>query len=641
MAPEQQIIAAMPGQAQPFYVAGASAGQLATREQSGAVSARMAAAGPLSVQVCGRLVNIPPEASASLTLLSRHLASQLKMSGHTSLQFQDVAGRLIKADQDLAAALREGRHPLQASMTVLALREIEQKKSEVETKKEELAQFQWQVIIDQIANLTQQVNSIGPTIQGVRDDCKKAIDQARADLASRGERMEESVTRESQHREFAFKDVESKIEKLVQAVCAERSARDVVSHQLSAQLDAVTAGLESDRSVRLQERAEMERQYEVIKHQVDAEQSRNEEQWNWHMETAKRLDARLEERASADMAQQMRLTELEAGADRLRASVASTESALATTQRTIQEIMTQRQEELRKAVRDEMVGRENHIARFAKELETSWQSLEARLQRCREEATAGTSTVAERARILELRCAQIEHDLHTQVTAHSDEYQRLAERASAAVSVVDTLEMNLKASDVVTQTTASRVEEISERLSVVEDDCRSKAKADYWQPQMEALHRADAKFETKLATMEKEFMQRLQQEASSRDSVKMQLQESLKSCMAKILASRPPQEKGRFSEAAAAPSMASDDCSTGLVTPRCAYGGQLGSTVASRMSSVAVPGSQLQPCAAMPMHAGDKFARAVSPSRVVMMPPDAALQAVQPTFRTISPRRSG
>jgi len=639
MAPEQQIIAAMPGQAQPFYVAGASAGQLATREQSGAVSARMAAAGPLSVQVCGRLVNIPPEASASLTLLSRHLASQLKMSGHTSLQFQDVAGRLIKADQDLAAALREGRHPLQASMTVLALREIEQKKSEVETKKEELAQFQWQVIIDQIANLTQQVNSIGPTIQGVRDDCKKAIDQARADLASRGERMEESVTRESQHREFAFKDVESKIEKLVQAVCAERSARDVVSHQLSAQLDAVTAGLESDRSVRLQERAEMERQYEVIKHQVDAEQSRNEEQWNWHMETAKRLDARLEERASADMAQQVRLMELEAGADRLRASVASIESALATTQRTMQELMTQRQDELRKAVRDEMVGRENHISRFAKELETSWQSLEARLQRCREEATTNNSTVAERARVLELRCAQIEHDLSTHVTAQAETNHRLTERASTVASTVDALEMSLKSSDVVTHTTVNRVGEISERLAVVEDDCRSKAKADYWQPQMEALQRADSKFEAKLATMEKEFLQRLQQEASNRDSVKTQLQESLKTCMDKIIASRPA-EKGRFAEAAAV-SPGSEECSSGLVTPRCNFGMSPGGAWASRTSSVAVPGGQLQPCVVVP--GGDKLARTISPTRVVMRPldgsPKVAQQAAQPTFRTITPRR--
>jgi len=600
--------------------------------------------GALCVKVCGRLVNIPPSAAGSLSLLGRHLAAQLKMSGHTALQFQDVAGKPIKGDQELSAALREGRHPLQASMTVLALREIEQKKSEVETKKEELAQFQWQVIVDYIANLTQQVNSMGPTLQGVRDDCQKAIDQARADLAMRGDRMEEAVTHESQQREYGFKDVEAKIDKLVQAVCAERSARDVVSHQLSAQLEAVTAGVESDRSLRAQERAEMERQYQAVRHEVSAEQARNEEQWNWHMEAAKRLDARLEEGASADMAHQLRLTELEAGADRLRASVACAESALATSQRTMQELTSQRQDELRKAVRDEMVGRENHIARFAKELETSWQSLEARLQRTKEEATTGTSTVAERARILELRCAQIEQDLSTHITAQAEQNHRLAEKTAAAASSVDALEVNLKSSDVVTHTTVTRVDEISERLAAVEDECHTKVKADYWWPQMEALQRADSKFETKLAAMEREFMQRFQQEASSRDHLKSQLQESLKSCMDKIISGKPAQERNRFTEPVAA-SPASDDCQSGLVTPRCNFGRPpAGSAYASRPGSVVMTGGPVQTGVGVPMVGGDKLSRTISPAHVVMRSPDATpqahqQQAVQANFRMVSPRR--
>lgn len=38
--------------------------------------------------------------------------------------------------------------------------------------------------------------------------------------------------------------------------------------------------------------------------EVSVEQARNEEQWNWHMETANRLDARLQERTTADLQQQ-------------------------------------------------------------------------------------------------------------------------------------------------------------------------------------------------------------------------------------------------------------------------------------------------------------------------------------------------
>jgi len=646
MAQEQQIAPMTPHQAPS---AEAAPSPVATTRGPDVVCARFGGAAPVAVQVCGRLITIPPEASGSVSLLSRHLAAQLRISGHSALQFQDVAGRPIKGDLELSAAIREERVPLQASMTVMALREIEQKKSEVETKKEELAQFQWQVIVDQIAALAEQVNSISPTIQSVRGDCQMAIDQARADLAMRSERMEEAVSRESKEREVGFKEMETKIDKLLQAVCAERSARDVVSHQLSAQLEAVTMNVESDRSLRAQERAEMQRLYEAVKHQVDAEQARNEEQWNWHLQTAKRLDASLEERVSAATAQQMRITELEAGADRLRASVASVESSVATTQRTMQELMTNRQEELAKLVRNEIVGRENHISRFAKELETSWQSLEARLTRVKEEAAMSSSTVAERARVLEMRCAQIEHEMSTHMSSQAEQNHRFSEKTAAVASTVDALEMNLKSSDVLTQTTVSRVDDITQRLCLVEDDCQSKARADYWRPQMEALQRADSKFEAKLASMERDMLQRLQQEASNRDGLKAQLQDSLKSCMDKIIAGRPAPEKGRFADAAASPAVASraaaspqlEDCGSGMMTPRCTFSMTTGSAFTSNPSSLGFSSAQLQ---AVGPAAGDKTGKVVSPVRMLVRSPDVSPQtprtAGQPNLRMITPRRS-
>jgi len=547
--------------AAPLAVAGRPGGSLATT-------------GNLSVQVCGRLVTVPADAATSLAMLTRHLTQQLKMSGQSSLQFADVAGKRINGDLELSAALREGRHPLQASMTVSALREIEQKKSEVETKKEELAQFQWQVVVDQIAQVSQQVTAVTNSLQTVKDECQELMQRARAEESMRTERMEEAITRETQQREMGLKDVETKIDKLVQAIYAEKSARDVSSHQLASQLETAVGGIEADRALRAQERAEMERLYDAVKHQVDAEQARNEEQWNWHMETAKRLDARLEERASADLQQQMRLSEVEASAERLRATIASVEGSLAMTQRTMQELMTRRQEELSKAVRDEMVGRENHIARFAKELETSWQSLEARLQRCREEASSATAGVTERVRVLEDRCAEVEKDLTNHVTAQCEHNHILNDKVHNSETLVSSLEVNLKSSDVVTQTTVSRVDELLDRMVSIEDECRSKVRADYWQPQMDALQRADHKFETKLAQVEKDLLARLQAESCQRDGLKSQLQETLKTCMDKIIASKPTREGNRFIEVPVA-SPTSDD-GGGLLTPRCAFGGQTG-----------------------------------------------------------------
>jgi len=547
----------------------------------------------LCVQVCGRLVTIPPEASQSLSLLSRHLAQQLKISGHACLQLADIAGNRINSDQDLVNACQQGKHPLQASMTAAALREIEQKKSEVETKKEELAQFQWQVVVDQIAQLAKQVATLTAQLQGVKDTCTQKCQTVQQEEALARERMEEAVARETQQREVGLKDVESKIDKLVQAICSERSARDVAVHQLGAQIQQVVSGVEGDRSLHEQERAEVQRMLSSMKHQVDAETARNEEQWTWHLESAKRMDARLEEKNSSDVATQLKVNELESAVECLKASTSSLESAQAAHGRTVQEMMTRRGDELSKAVRDEMLGRENHISRFAKELETSWQSLEARLQRNRDEATNAVAAVTERVRVVENRCTEVEKDLGNHVRMQSERDQTFTEKLNTCLKCTDELEMSLKSSDVVTHTTVSRVEDIMQRLVNAEDELQHKVSADYWQPQMEALQRADAKFDAKLSSMEKDMYARFSHESAQRDGVKNQLQDSLKTCMDKISSIRP---KERFVEVGSA---GNDE---GLVTPRYSFGSPvstMGKVTLGPMTSTA--GSAMQMVQSQPV----------------------------------------
>jgi len=551
----------------------------------------------LCVQVCGRLVQVPADAGLSLSLLCRHLASQLKIS-HSCLQLSDVQGNRINTDQDLAMAIQQNRHPLQASMTAAALREIEQKKSEVETKKEELAQFQWQVVVDQIAQMAKQVATLTAQLQGVKDECTQKCQHVQQEEAMSRERMEEAITRETQQREVGLKDVEMKIDKLVQAICSERSARDVAVHQMNSLVMQTRDSVESDRSLRAQERSETDRALSSMKHQVDSEGARNEEQWNWHLETAKRLDARLEERSSADVALQVKVSDVESSLECLKASSSSLESGQAAHGRTVQEMMTRRGEELSKAVRDEMLGRENHIARFAKELETSWQSLEARLQRNRDEASNATAAVSERARVLENRCGEVEKDFANHVRAQVDKDQNFSEKLHSSISTVDAMEMALKSSDVVTHTTVSRVEDIMQRLVIAEEDLQHKVSADYWQPQMDALQRADARFEGKLSALEKDMVNRFTHESLQRDGVKTQLQDSMKACMEKIVAAK-PKDTSRFIEVEAS----KPDDNSGLVTPRCFAGGQALVPVSSAAHSTAAlhlpPGSAMLPMRAM------------------------------------------
>jgi len=561
--------------------------------------------GDVKVQVYGRLLAVPAEATTSLMGISRHLAQQLKLSGQAAMELVDNSGRAIKREQELAAALREGRHPLKASMTVSMLREIELKKSEVESKKEELAQFQWQVVVDETVAIAHQVTAVAASLQSVKDECQASIQQSRSEECMRAERLEEAITRESQQRELGLREVQEKLNKLFQAISEERSARDVGHHQLMSRLESVVAGVESDRSMRAQEHAEMTRLYDTVKHQVSVEQARNEEQWNWHMETANRLDARLQERTTADLQQQARLGELEASAERLRASMAAVETALGTTRRTMEELTTRRQEELSKAVHDEVLSREHHMTRFAKELESSWQGLEAKVTRSREEATTATANVVERVRVLEQRCATVEQDLTNHAAAQGEKLQAIAERSASVAATVDAIEVSVKSTDVVAHTTGVKVDELAERLQAVEKDCRAKVGADFWEPQMEALRRADQRFESKLSQLESDVMARLQAETSQRNGMKTQLQESMRSCLEKLAPSAgnvevvsPARDEGALvtprctmvrQDGAATPAMAAPPALWGAPMPRMASAAARGSSP-MHSRTVVVPG---------------------------------------------------
>merc|ERR1740121_59745 len=270
------------------------------------------------------------------------------------------------------------------------------------------------------------------------------------------------------------------------------------------------------------------------------------------------------------------------------------ETSLAAQSRNIQELLARRGDELSKAVRDEMIGRENHIARFAKELETSWQSLESRLQRGREEASTATSAVVERARVLELRCSEVENDFANHVRQQSDTNQNMVDKIHSSTTAVDAMEMALKSSDVVTQTTVSRVDDILERLVNVEDDLQQKVRADFWQPQMDSLQRADQKFESKLASLERDVQARFAQESAQRDGVKAQLQDSMKTCMDKIAGTKPRDGSSgnRFIEVASSGNAIAAGEDGGMVTPRCAFGGGTGPgsvALPSAPSSAALP----------------------------------------------------
>jgi len=500
----------------------------------------------VKVNVFGRLQDLPVECQGSLSSTCRELCTRLKISGPASVQVADSAGTVLHNDQEMAVALREGRHPLQAQLTVVSLREIEQKKYEVETKKEELAQYQWQIVADEMQIVLAQVNAVAANLQAVKDDCQKQVQSYQEAENMRRDQIIAALTRETKEREAGHRDLHAKFDRVLQMMDEEKSARDVADHQLGKQAMQVSSRLDRECSQRAQEIAEIQRQLAAQQHAADVEAQRGSEQWNAHLDSLKQLEARTDDHNNMHTSKNQRLKDLEGLAGKLSTTVASLENAVQAQSRAIQDDIQRRGEELHRTVRDEILSREAHLSRFAKDLETSWQSLEARMQRSREEAANGAVSLGERARVLESRCAELEADFVRERDSQSSKNHAFLDRIDAAVSIADKVEMGMKASDVAVSTMATKVEDLLERVAIAETELQTKAPPDYWQPQMEQFQRGLVKQSEKLAQLEKDTHTRFCMEASHREGTKSQLRDSMKTCLDKIAVTNGPSSKDRF-----------------------------------------------------------------------------------------------
>lgn len=492
-----------------------------------------AGAGAVHVQVGDRLLLVPPECQASLVLFKRELAERLQLSGPATLQLCDSAGQRIDSNEDLLAALRERRHPLQAELTVTALREVEQRKVEVENRKEELSHFQWQIVVDQMAALSKEVASVTAQLQAVKDDLRRELQQSSAESALRHDRLAGVVSKETADRERGLHDMDARISTVIQALAVERTDRDVQVHQAKKQAEALASNLEAERSARAQDLAESARQLSGLRQEFEMERTRNAANWNQHVETLRHAELRLE-RSTSEVAAQQGFVHLNADVEKLRASLRQLEATVAVQGQAARESLQRSSEDLSKAVRNEMVGRENHLTRFAKELEVALQSLEVRMNRVREEAGEGITILTDRARLLEQRCASLERDLSSHTDLQNEKDRMIAQQMDTAVGTVDCVEVGVRASDVVVRSTVSKVEALMERLHAVECDLQLRPRLDFFRPQLEALQRAAERQEVKVSQLEKEVEARFAIEASQRDTAKSQIRTSVRDCLMKF-----------------------------------------------------------------------------------------------------------
>merc|ERR1719171_1889614 len=187
------------------------------------------------VSVCGRAMEVSPESLSSVWLLRNELVSKLSVSGPASLQLADSSGAPIRMDEELSVAFRAGHHPLQVTLTDMALHEIENKKRDMENKKEEMTQLQWQIIREQVKHFSAELASVVGQVQSVRDFCQLTMQEFQEQEELRGERTIAAIVQEASEREAVQKDLAARLDQVAQMIAEERTVREVQDLQLAKQ----------------------------------------------------------------------------------------------------------------------------------------------------------------------------------------------------------------------------------------------------------------------------------------------------------------------------------------------------------------------------------------------------------------------
>mmetsp|Transcript_46826 Transcript_46826/g.111408 ORF Transcript_46826/g.111408 Transcript_46826/m.111408 type:complete len:734 (+) Transcript_46826:112-2313(+) len=489
----------------------------------------------LKVNVGGRLLEISPEGSVSVVLLRRELINLLNVCSSSSLQVMDSSGRqVVRTDEDLMSAVREHRVPLQAKLTTSALHEIEQKKREAETKKEELLNYQWQVVIEQIAVLSGEVRSATSQIQTFKDECDKNVQQFNEREELRRAQLMQVIREETSARELGEREMNAKIEAFLGHINTERSARDVADSQLAHRIEQVAAEINSERSDRARAEEEIHRLYSQLRHEVSLEAQKAMEYYANQEKALKRLDEMQNDHQTVKMSQQSRISALEAEAERMRSSLSTLETTVQVQARAAQDGIVRTADELDRARREAAWGRGNDVNQLAKNLEIYERNVEVRLQKVREEAMDGRLALEERSQVMEQRCAKLEKEVLDRHASDASKEQQMLDRINTALACVDNVLVAQKAADVVVETSSSQIAELEEQLRTCNDALRERTRTDHIKPVIDSLQQVLHMQESKIGSLERDVQTRFVQEQQHRDALRIQVHDSVKKAFEKL-----------------------------------------------------------------------------------------------------------
>eukprot|EP00927_Polykrikos_kofoidii_P019491 TRINITY_DN19112_c0_g2_i1.p1 TRINITY_DN19112_c0_g2~~TRINITY_DN19112_c0_g2_i1.p1 ORF type:complete len:643 (-),score=130.17 TRINITY_DN19112_c0_g2_i1:295-2106(-) len=488
----------------------------------------------IKVNACGHLTEISPEGSASLTALLRELVSKLKVCNPASLQLADLAGLPIKTDEDLNSAVREGRQPLQAKLTIAALHEIEQKKKEGRMKEHDMVSLQWQIVIEQIASFQYDLTAIGGQLQSVKDDCTGLVNQFESQESLRRQQLFAALKEERADRENAQREFLQRLDAINDTIMGEKSAREVADYQLGKQIENSFAELNIERNGRSKDQAEVQRVLAALRHDLDAEAKNHVVDVARTSEILKRLEQGDKDHSIMEQQSAQRLQSAEADVEKLRVALAALDSSIHKQLSDTSKSFGRHVEEVERLTKDRSLGGSHEMTRLTKEHETSWQNLEGVVHRVREEYGKGHENLNERARMLELRCAALEKDHADHKAAQSSSEYGLLDKMHTTVTAVDSLAVDRQAAEVVLRTTSQRLDDLVRRVTNTEGILDSKVYEDHFRAQVDNVICAVQNVDMRLGQLDKDMNMRFSQEAAHREGLKTHLHGSIKTCLDKI-----------------------------------------------------------------------------------------------------------
>mmetsp|Transcript_43834 Transcript_43834/g.103645 ORF Transcript_43834/g.103645 Transcript_43834/m.103645 type:complete len:549 (+) Transcript_43834:90-1736(+) len=424
---------------------------------------------PLQVSVAGRLLDVSSKAMPTLSFLKKELVGQLGMlCSPASLQLCDMEGRLITSDEDLQGSLEECRGPLRATLTTSALREMEQKKQEVDLHNGELTTIQWQLMIEQMTFLSLEIEGLVGQIEVLKGACAREVQQQEEAEAERRQELVEVMRKLTADRENDQTTVLSRMEGLHHAMLAEKAARDVADYQLEQRIEQLHVGLNAESNSRERAHEEMLRLHEALRKELDLEAAKNAALCRDIASAHKRLQLTVEEHLAADAMHKTRLTRLEAESDKQRCRVDALDTNLLLQGQALEAEGRRFSEEFRHLLRAGAESWGNELVRLAEDTRASHLEMEDRMRSGMAEVREIRLDGEVRFQALEERCATLEKASQDALVLGASLEKVFAEKAIAAAESATMTEATQKNSEAWLDATRIRLDDLARRTHAVE-----------------------------------------------------------------------------------------------------------------------------------------------------------------------------